>query len=380
MLRSIILFLIATSAFAQWSSGVGVTFPAIRSQSWGTTYNTTALSADGHRESICSVVQTPNYGAKSIKAVAFPFGAVTKSNGSTFRVSLQDPDTANGPVVRPDGTIDQSVTIANADANFATNTWYPGSDFNTTRSVTHGSQVCVVFDYGTFVAGDSVVIRTHSTSPVWGSLSGGVAICTTAPCAPSGTWAATQHTPLIVFIFSDNTYGTFATGLAASGVGALSINSTSTFDEYANVVTLSRTVKVDALHTMLSLGATSLVELTLYNSGGSVVSQCTINARYAYGSGNYYTNVCPVPVQTLSPGTYKVATKVTNTVTVGIPYYDVAVAGHQMANPGGTQIVTTSRKAGGTWEANNDTRYYLMGMRIVEDSTTGSGGTYTWVQ
>src|SRR5688572_7468331 len=95
-----------------------------------------SANASDQLAQIGRVVFNERTGSKNITKVHFLFGSVTKSNGSTVRVSLQDVDLANGPVIRPDGVVDQSETIANADAGFVSNAWYTAT-LDTSRAVSY---------------------------------------------------------------------------------------------------------------------------------------------------------------------------------------------------------------------------------------------------
>ena len=79
--------------------------------------------------------------SRDIRRARFLFGTVTKASGSALTFSLQNFDLANGPPGRPDGTQDQTVAIANADAGFASNTYYTTGNLSADRTVAFGEQL-----------------------------------------------------------------------------------------------------------------------------------------------------------------------------------------------------------------------------------------------
>src|SRR5215469_14934928 len=101
-----------------------------------------------------------NVTTKNLQSIAFRFGTVVKTSGSTMRVSLQNVSTSTGPPGQPTGTVLQSYTIANSDANFVTNTWYPHTSgvLGSVQSVSLGQLSAVVFEYVSFFGSDSVTI------------------------------------------------------------------------------------------------------------------------------------------------------------------------------------------------------------------------------
>ena len=102
-----------------------------------------AVQASQQFLSHCGSVYVPGGGSKSIRFVEFRFGTVVKAAGSNARVTLAPVDLTSGPPVIP-GAGGETVTIANADGGFVSNTWYTTGALSADRSVTSGDDFCGV--------------------------------------------------------------------------------------------------------------------------------------------------------------------------------------------------------------------------------------------
>jgi hypothetical protein len=317
-------------------------------------------------------------GTRNLSTVTFRFGAVTKAGGSTVTVSLQNLNLAAGPPGQPDETQDQSVTIANADAGFASNVGYTAT-LGSTRSIAHGAAVCAVWEFGTFAGADSVIINGINNDPVAATPLPGNALKT------GGSWAANTSLPSVVFGFDDGTFGTLdykhfaphATTLPNTHTIALDTGSA---DEYALEFQLPFAFKIDAAWVLaLVNSATADFEVILYD-GTTPMTNGTVtvdaNTYNATASVRGMVALFPGEVTGVANTTYRLAVRpIVNGQSVAVYSLDVLSAGHFQAFPGGTTWAYTTRLNQGAWAGTTTTRRMVYGIRISSLSSGGAGGT-----
>lgn len=368
-MRYLLLFL-ALPLCAQWTGKalVGNNYPQA-----STTPRSSNIGASGDIVAQCGILAIADTTTtKTLSKVGFKFGAVTKAGGSTVRVSLQDVDLTAGPPVRPDGTPDQSVTIANADAGMVTGAAYLAT-LGSTRSVTAGDFFCAVFDYASYGGADSINFDGWVQNI---NLSASSQISRFA----SAAWTDRAANPNIYFEFSDGTYGNFSGTFPFSALGSTAYNSGSGADEIAAEFTVSQAVTIDAVvASALVAGASSDFEIVLY-SGTTALNTCTIDANTIVASA--FPIVCTInPRLTLAPGTtYHISVKPTTANNVTLYYVDLPSAGMRSTTPYSTQWSSTSRVDAGSWAAPTTTRLYNFGYRIVATSASTGGGSFVVAQ
>lgn len=319
-----------------------------------------------------------DHSAKTVDGVGFLFGTITKTNGSTFQVALQDVDITNGPPQRGDGTDDQVLTIANADAGFASNAWYTGGfDGAATRSLTHGDRIAIVLDFASFQAGDSVNIRglTRQAS-TWSAESGTTANLT-------GSLAAQVMVPNVVLRCSDGTYGTIenAWPISALNTHAIHVN-TGTADEYAMAIQFPFGVTVDGLYvpmTSLSTG-TETTEVVLYSGTTALVTATVDHNAIRSTTGGIF--ILPIAEQALAANTlYRIAVRPTGTTGVTVTSFDVATAAHFQAHAGDASTWHLwTRVDQGSWGGEVTTRRLFAGVRVSGVDTGGGQHAVGFVQ
>jgi hypothetical protein len=287
--------------------------------------------------------------SKTVDGVEFLFGTVSKANGSTMQVSLQDVSLTTGPVIQEDGTPDQTLTIANADAGFVTNAWY-GGDFDAagTRTLAIGELVCVVFQFASFVAGDSVNLRMLTTLTGTSDNQSGVITNLT------GTYAGQLALSNVVFRCTDGTFGTLSNAWPCTGVATQAFNvGTAGADEYALAVQLPFAYRSEMLWiTSLLAGSTFATEYLLY-SGTTALQTVTIDHNALRTGGAAVRLMAAYPEQTHTANTlYRVAIRPTGTTNINTYTTSVNHADHFSCLPGGAVFTTWTRlDQGGTWTA-----------------------------
>ena len=317
-------------------------------------------------------------GTKDITKVHFRFGAVTKAGGSTVLVSLQDVDLATGPPAQPDGTADQSITIANADASFASNTWYSTGALSANRTVTHGDLLAVVWAITDFGGADSVIIN--------GLTSDGNSTHMPSTALFTASWALNTSAPNVILEFTDGSFGCLdATRLAIPAASAINTHTfsqnTASADEYALKFQFPFPCKVDgAWVVVLFASSTSNFSLILYDSDGTsalVTVTVDANAIAATSSGRIYAVDFPSEVTLLANTTYRLSVRPTvDGQNVTVYSADVSTANMFQAFPGGTTWTQgTQVNVGGTW-TDTATRRMFYGLRIssLDDGVQSSEG------
>lgn len=346
--------------------------------SLATTLTIAGANASDKIAQIGRVAFAERTGSKTLTKVHFDFGTVVKSNGSTLRVSLQDVDTANGPVIRPDGTADQSVTIANADAGFASNLWYTAT-LGASRTVNYGDLLAVVFDWASAVSGDSVVITGFSGSSA-ASNAGAAGHQNCCVLFAASAWSVISMSTNVILEFSDGTFGTLGGSIPVSALGTIGFNSGSTPDENALEFQVPFTCEVDGAWVMANVAAGADFDIVLY-SGTTALATVSIDANAIQANAARFLRTS-FPKLTLNANTtYRLAVKPTTANNVTLYYRDVAASGHRAVTPLGTTAQLNSRTDAGSWGAGTATRIPWMGIRISGIDTAAaaaSGGSYTF--
>lgn len=326
-----------------------------------TTFAITAANASDKLAMIGRVSHAAKTGNKNISKVHFLFGAVTKSNGSTLRLSLQDVDLSNGPVIRPDGTADQSVTIANADAGFTANGWYTAT-LGATRTVAYGDLLAVVWDWnGAGVTGDSVAIAGLAVSS---AASNGGSVTQQNCCVQftSSAWGVISMMTNVLLEFDDGTFGTLDGSFVLSATNSTSFKSDSTPDEYALEFVAPFTGEADFMWCLVNPGAANDFDMVLYE-GTTAKATVTFDLNAAQAaSGRVYK--CTFPKVAITQGlTYRVAVKATSATTnLAIYYTDLNNAAHRVVRAFGTAALLNTRTDAGAWGAGTTTRRPFIGI------------------
>ena len=352
--------------------GEGALIPAMPRFSSSPSFATTLLiDATGEKVAFIGHVWNKARATKSIRKVGILFGAVTKAGGSALTLSLQDVDTANGPVARPDETQDQTVAIANADAAFATNTWYQTGNLSADRSVAFGEMLAVVIEYDGAgrLGSDSVIVRGITALE---NRNGPLSVLKVG-----ASWLLQTVHPNVILEFSDGTFGTLRRSWPLSDTSALSFASNTTPDEYAMEFQLPGPCNVDGGWVDILVSAsTSDFEIVLYD-GTTALATTTIEGNWmsANNIGRHLEFSFSAEVALSANTTYRLAIKPTTTSAVSIRVLDVAAAGHMQAHAFG-EYGLTSRTDAGSWAAATTTRRMFAGLSIssISDNVGGGGG------
>ncbi len=361
----------ATTAF----TGMGITIPPAIGLTLAPAFTNFQINVTGAKSAMIGSVFFNGTGTKDIERLQFRFGSVTKAGGSAMTLSLQDVDTANGPVIRPDGTQDQTVAIANADAGFAANTWYRTGTLSANRTVSNGDLLAMVLE---FDGGGRLGADTVSLSGL--ALSSGVTypINQQGSCVDDNTgstWTVRNVLPCIILEFSDGTFGTFWGSIPAKTVNTHAFASNSGADEYALKITTPFELDLDAVGGFVAPGTGANFDLVLY-SGTTALATCSVDANAINSTSPRPITRSFEPETGLSAGDYYVSFKPTTTTNITVYSYDVDnVAFLDLLGPFGREITYATRVDAGSWTETTTRRLFAWaGLSGVPTAGGGGGG------
>jgi hypothetical protein len=374
------VLLVSFAAYGDWVylPGKGPYVPdldALPTSTVPPTFTSTGMTLDaGNKKAAVTgrVWYPERLGTKTISKVHWRFGAtVTKAGGSTLRVSLQDVLLTGSPPAVPDGTIDQSAVIANADANFDVNTWYPGATLDTGRTVAYADRLAVVWEYETYGGTDSVSISTVSGAgtPYYGLES--------QPVLFNGSsWAVSAGIPIVMLEFSDGTFGTIEGAVVWSNISSTSFNDSpaAQIDEYGISYIPAFTQKIDGIWGMFSISSASDPDICIYNAAGEMLPGYPVRIRSA--AINSYSPryaFIALPEATLVVGQkYYLTLRATSTTNVTVHSFDVADDDYLTITNAGASVAEVQRLNLGTF-TETLTRRPFMGFRLSAVETTSGG-------
>jgi len=324
------------------------------------------IDASSEKVAFCGQVWTPSGASKSIRTTGFLFGSIiVKAGGSALTLSLQDASTTTGPPMQPDGTQDQTVAVPNA--SISASTFLMSGNLSADRAVSFGSPLCVVieFDGSGRLGSDSIQIATANK---YGQQSqANVALYTAA-------WATeSNRVPILVFGFSDGTYGTLegASIFSAYNTSA-AYNSASASDEYALKFVPETNGIIDGITVSLTAAASADFDVVLYN-GTAVLATTSIDSNWWTPTANGIGFISLPPTAVSASDTYYISIKPTTTNNVTLTGYTVASNSYLGATPQGSSWVRSSRVDGGAW---NDSTTIIPAINFRMTATT-SGGSST---
>ena len=300
--------------------------------------------------------------SRAIRNVTILPGALTTAGGSGLTLSLQDVDTVNGPVCRPDGTQDQTVSFL-ASAMTAS-TPYTTANLSADRTVSLGALIAVVleFDGGGRLGADLV----NMLYPTVHRYERGMVLF-------NGTTWSSLGPNTCVFTFADGAVGILEPGQPHSNnTVQINYNSGTATDEHALRFTPAYNCSIYALWASVAPSAgTADFDLVLYQGTTPLVT-ASVDGNTVRSTNPVLVEL-PIAVTSLTAGTtYYVSAKPTTTTNIGLRIMDVASSAIRACLPEAAACGYSSRVDGGAW-TNNDLRYPLIGVRL-STIDTGSGG------
>lgn len=353
-------------------TGQGILMPPPQyGMTMGPSFANVVFDATGDKVSMIGRVWfSDRTGTKDIRRIQFRWGAVTKAGGSGITLSLQDVDAANGPVIRPDGTPDQTVAIAAADVT--ADTWHRSNALSADRTVNYGDLIAVVweFDGGGRLGADSYALAcpTLTSSALFPINNQGAVVNFNG-----ATWALSTALMNIVLEFSDGSYGILQGAMAASAFNSHAHNSGSTPDEYAMKITPSFELDIDGMGAVTSASAGGNYDLVFY-SGTTAEATVNIDQNQLINSGARSVSI-PIPLENLSASSdYYVAVKPTGGTNVTVYSFDVNdVAFLDLFGPFGSNMTYATRTDAGAWTETTTRRLFAWVQLAGVPSASGGG-------
>jgi hypothetical protein len=311
----------------------------------------TSLLIDASGEKVGCVFLAPKAG--NISTLTFALGTVT--TGQTIKASLQDVDATTG---QPDGTIDQSGTVA-----------VGGGDSNTSKTVTLGSsravsvndRVAAVLEFDSTVGNLNILCSSSTEFGIPYVLHN------------TGSWTKqVGRSPILAIGYDDGSFEVIH-GMLPGTVQFQSYNSgTAGADEYALIFQFPFPVRVAgaAFHGRLSGDA----DLVLYDSNGSTVLQSVSldkDVTQSISTGPIQARFASA--QSLAKATsYRLAVKPTTVTDVRLHYLDCPSAASLDQLPCKRNFHLSKRVDGGSWTEVTTQRPVIS--LFVEACDDASGG------
>jgi hypothetical protein len=365
--------------------GWPITYPSLLGDSNTGTFASQTMDADVEKVQITFVAPADG----TINRCGFLLGAVTQNPTNGLRTSFQGQDAAGDP----DDTETHFRVVPTGD--ISANAWVTtglitddGTDTGAKLTVTQGQFVSFVIEFESFVASDSLAIRTRLLGP-WGDTFQRIpysALFTTA-------WGTrlTANIPFAVQ-YDDNTWRSmFGASPIASALNT-NYNASSTPDECGMKFICPAAIRAVGfiLHSAWG-GATETLELHLYDSSGAELASATPSpvevASTAAGIHVVRFDNIADSVTLEAGETYRITQEATgagNVARTGIvlPGGDYSMAS---AGPWGEDAVFTSRSDGSsTWTDATDGTVMAIGLLIdaMDDgaSSGSSGGSTTIIR
>jgi hypothetical protein len=335
------------------------------------------------------VVHSARTGNKNINKVHFNLGAIVKAGGAVLKVSLQDVNLAAGPVIQPDGTLDQYFTVPN-DGSYVSHAQITGtltSDGSTpaTRTVAHGDLLAVVWEWDSHGGSDTVIVKGFSLSSVQ-NCAGASGLQNACVLYTGGSWAATPVSMVasVLLEFDDGTFGTLDGGMpvysTGTTTGSASINTGTTPDEYCLEFELPFATEVDGMWAWVNPAAGANFDMILY-SGTTALATVSVDANAVSANAQRSIQVRFPKIALSADTTYRVAILPTTANNVTVYYYDLYAEAHMAVVPFGTTGQTNTRTDAGAWGTATETRRLMAGIRVsgIDIPASTGGGSYAFI-
>ena len=330
-----------------------------------------ALLLDAAADRVALHFRAPKAG--NINKIGFQLGTVT--TGETLVAGFQDIDLTTG---NPDGTFDQSGTVAVADTD--DNVWKEVTT-GTSRTVALDEHVAAVIQYNAFVAGS---LNIQGYAPLGRSLFNS---STYLNNNLTGSYAKSTATfPIISIGYDDGTYAFLPGSFPYTARTATTFNSGSTPDEKCLIFSFPFACEVSAMWFGVAAAASGDFACDLYDMTSS--SDTTDRAALATGattdsdltqetSGGPCHVYFPTPQTLTKDAYYRLAIRPTSVSNINVYRMDLDAAALRAAWPYGTNCSYSDRTdLTGTWAAATTTSLLLAGV-IISKLDDGVGGFLT---
>lgn len=330
------------------------------------------IDATSEKAMFFGYVAWPGAATKSIRKILVRTRTVSVNSGSQIRFSLQNLSNTSGTPAQPDGSVDQSVTLAGSA--FSSNANILTGALDSDRSVAWGDDpIAVVIEYTTFNTGDSIQLQTmqrSNSNGEWGWLPG-------VGFYNGTSWPGDLgQLPVLAFEASDGTIGNFFGTVMITGAADLSW----TTAENANKFQVAEPCTFCGFRGFLGSGFdTRDITATLYDAANTVLSSVTIRGAWMQYGGGHWNDIA-MPLYDLEAATdYWLAIKPAGADSTGakqVRYIDVPTSSHVglWGMGSGACYSTRATPGSGSWTEDTDRILGLHPYVLKFHDGTGGGG------
>mgnify|MGYP001606486919 CR=1 FL=1 len=348
---------------------------------------TLLLDASGEKAAFVGFVWHPTIktGTINIRKVHYRAGAVASFGAlSVFRVSLQDVSATAGPPYQPDGTADQTYSLA-AGTGPTANAWNTTGNLSADRvvdlsvygvGVANSRYLAVVFEETTFTAADSVIISSLDVAD--GKQTVGGLISSQSVLQTGGTWAQVVATqPIVAFELDDGTFAFLLSATPISALGTATTANNATFRAIGVKFKVPTQRKLDRAALFMVIPTSCDGDLIIYDLDGTtaLITVPIDNDAVRTAAATQYAEVAFQPV-TLEADTYYRWVFVPSTINAATIYHlDVNAAGLMDGFFLGQNAHYTTRDSAGVWTDTLTRRpHFGLGFSAFHDGASAGGG------
>lgn len=310
-------------------------------------------------------------GTINIRKIHFRCGAVTFNVASVLTVSLQNISATAGPPYQPDGTPDQTVSMTTLSAN----AWNTTGALSADRAVNLNSDsfddansrwVCVVWEFGTFTAADSVVFSclrpAGSSNPGRSHMGAGCLLNT-------GSWTHTgADAPNIVFECDDGSFAFLLGGHVVSSIpSAVAVGSAAAVRRAGMKFKFPVEVKISRLGMYCQIPNGCDGRFVLYDTDGTTELVSVNVDNDAVSSAASYAEIAFQPVTLIANAFYRYAFVGGTSTTTSVRPIAVNAVGHMDCYALGQNAYYTSHD-GSVWSDVTTQRLgFKIGLHAIHD-------------
>lgn len=315
-------------------------------------------------------VFTKDMAAKNLQKVGFRWGsAMTLTGGgtpTTIRVSLQN---VSASTYTPDGSQDQYYDMVNGTDTMTADTWVLTGNLNSSRAVSPGDLISVVFEFQAFNAGDSVTLMGQTT--------GGWSYKPTQayPLLYTTYWSPVINTTSnLLLVFDDGTYGSLMWSPCYKTISSYAYANSSTPDEYANAFNLPFPCRIHGCWAIID--PTIASDFTMILTCGASTVSVAVDKDQNLGNTVYVVQSFTDDIDIAANTTFYLSMRPDGSSNNTIYYGEVDNANYWTAMTGGSGITgVTSRTDGGAWAAVDATKRLMCGVIISAFGDDAGGGS-----
>lgn len=315
--------------------------------------------------------------SKNITSIIALTGTITSADGSSITASLQDVSLTAGAPGRPDGTLDQSVTV---NINTLSSNTVTTFTLGAARTIAVGAPLSAAFEFDVGGRLGADVLQIVPGLVGGGSTNinydfGGHAVLRAA----AGTWSTVAATPVnILFGCDDGTFGALLGALPFSAVGSLTYANNSNPDEYCLDFSFPFPCTLGCGGAYISQGSSARDYSIVLYEGTTQRAIATVDGNTSLTNAQAERGHAFAAAYSIAKDTvYSISARPDSTGAIVLYYIDLNHADHRQAlGPGWNTGAIRSRVDAGAWSARTTTRIPLMwlGVTALDNGAGGGGG------